>query len=86
MICYYTNDSIFRPERLDKGWYHFKKQSCGQRNSNLAFFSAKKRCIAGGIILVSTDILVRVLVSLLVPLGIIFIFVIKLKFTDMQFI
>ncbi len=54
---------------LGGGYWCSKEQSCGQKTSNLASLSAKKGRTAGGMILVSIDMVVVVLGSLLILLG-----------------
>ncbi len=68
MLCYHTN-SYASSRILGGGYRCSKERSCGQRTSNLASLFAKKGCMAGGIILVSTDIVIVVLGSSLVLLG-----------------
>ena len=69
MISHCTNGSISGIGRLGGGYCCSKERSCGQKTSNLAFFSVRKGRTAGGMRLVSTDIVVVVLVSLLVLLA-----------------
>ncbi len=68
MLCGLANGSV-SSRTLGDGYWYSKERSCGQRTSNLASLSAKKRHTAGGIILVLTDIVVVVLGSLSVLLG-----------------
>ena len=69
MISRCANSSIFGIRRLGDRCCYSKERSCGQRTSNFAFFSVRKRRTAGGMRLVSTNIVVVVLVSLLVLLA-----------------
>ena len=69
MISHCANGSISGVGRLGGGCCCSKERSCGQRTSNLAFLSIRKRHTAGGMRLVSTDIVVVVLVSLMVLLA-----------------
>ena len=70
MISCCTNTSISSIGKLSDICCYSKVQSCGQRTSNLIFFSIKKRRTAGGMRLVSTDMVVVVFVSLLIILAI----------------
>ena len=69
MISHCANGSISGVGKLGGGCCCSKERSCGQRTLNLAFFSVRKRRTAGGMRLVSTDIVVVILVSLLVLLA-----------------
>ncbi len=62
MLCCRANSST-SSRTLGGGYWCSKERSCGQRTSNIAFLSAKKGCMAGEMILVSTDIVVVVLGS-----------------------
>ena len=70
MIYHYANGSISGVGRLGGGCCYSKEWSCGQRTSNLAFLSVRKRLTAGSMRLVSINIVVVVLISLLVLLAI----------------
>ena len=65
MIFHYANGSISGIERLGGRCCYSKEQSYGQRTSNLAFLSVRKGRTAGGIRLVTTDIMVVMRISLL---------------------
>ena len=69
MISHCASGSISGVGRLGGGCCCSKEWSCGQRTSNLAFLSVRKGCTAGGMRLVSTNIVVVVLVLLLVLLA-----------------
>ena len=69
MISCCANGSISGVGRLDSRWCCSKEQCCGQRTSNLTFFSFNKGRIAGGMRSVLTDIVVIVLFSLLILLA-----------------
>ena len=68
LYCYANSSTSLRI--LDGRYWYSKKRSCGQRTSNLVFLSAKKRCMAGEMILILTDIVVVMLDLLLVLLSI----------------
>ena len=69
MISHCANGSISVVGRLGGGCCYSKKRSCGQRTSNLAFRYVRKVRTAGGMRLISTDVVVVVLVLLLVLLA-----------------
>ena len=69
MISHCTNGSIFGVRRLGGECCCSKERSYGQRTSNLAFLSVRKRRTADGMRLVLTDIVIVVFVSLLVLLA-----------------
>ncbi len=68
MFCCHANGSAFL-RILGSRYWCSKEQSCGQRTSNLASLSAKKRYMASWMILVLTDIVVVMLGLLSVLLG-----------------
>ncbi len=68
MLCCRANGSA-SSRTLGGGYWCSKERSCGQKTSNLVSLSAKKGRMAGGIILVLTNIVVVMLGSLLVLLG-----------------
>ena len=69
MISHCANGSISGVGRLGGRCCCSKERSCGQKTSNLAFFSVRKRRTAGRMRLVLTNIVVVVLVLLLVLLA-----------------
>ena len=69
MISCCANNFISGVGSLGDRCCYSKERSCGQRISNLAFFSIKKGCTTGKMRLILTDIVVVVLFSLLVLLA-----------------
>lgn len=69
MLYYYTNNSISLRILGGRYWYS-KKYSYDQKTSNLAFLSAKKKCTADKIILISIKIIMVILDLSLILLGI----------------
>ena len=68
MITCLANGSISGVRKLGNRCSYSKERSYDQRTSNLVFFSVIKRCTAGGMRSVLTNIVVVVLVLLLVLL------------------
>ena len=69
MTFYYANGFISSIRWLGSRYYYSKKRSCDQKTLNLVFFSIRKRCIAGRMRLISTDMVVVVLVLLMILLA-----------------
>ena len=65
MISCCANCSISDIEKLGSRCCYSKERSYSQRTSNLVFLSVREGRTAGGMRLISTDIVVIVLVSLL---------------------
>ncbi len=60
MLCCHANSSASL-RTLGGGYWYSKERSCGQKTSNLASLFTKKKRTAGGMILISIDIVVVVL-------------------------
>lgn len=84
MISYDAKFLISKLKALNKRYYHFKKQSCDNKISNLALLFIKNGCIDSEIILILTYMVIVVLILQLILLSITFIFAIKYRFLNMQ--